>query len=60
MKFGMAGAVVAAGRLGQVLQNRAVLRRLRLVALVAQGHQLLLQGFLIRHLFGDAQDVVVE
>ena len=56
----MAGAVVAAGCLGQVLQNRAVLRRLRLVALVAQGHQLLLQGLQIRHLLCNAQDMVVE
>ena len=60
MKFSMAGAVVAAGRLGQVLQDGAVLRWLRLVALVAQGHQLLLQGLQIRHLLGDAQDMVVE
>ena len=56
----MTGAIVAAGRFRQVLQNRAVLRRRRLVALVAQADQLLLQGLQVGHLLGDALDMMVQ
>ena len=59
-RFGMASAIMPASRFRQVLQDRAVLRGFWLIALVAQGHQLLLQRLQVRHLFGDALDVVVE
>src|SRR5450830_621402 len=59
-RFGMASAIMPASRFRQVLQDRAVLRGFGLIALVAQGRQLLLQRLQVRHLFGDALDVVVE